>query len=482
MPGLFNPQLAFPVVLVTFTALSLGYDVGVMSAARKPLMRHYALDPLRTGLMMGVVNVLAAPLALLGSRMADMLGRVPGTIVTAIALFTGPLIVSVSESFGVLMFGRVVIGIGVGFAMVIPPVYAAELAPPEYRGRLVSLTEILINAGIVIGYFSAFLLQVRGLSEDMGWRLACGLAAVPPMIVLLCSLPPLFGIWTERPLIPESPRWLASHRRWSEAEAVVQSVYTDPAEVTSAWRSLKDSMQEQTEEASWSAIFCPIPAVRRMLFAGVGIAFFQQACGSDTLVYYSPLILEEAGVGGVADGNCATMLIGLTKFVGACLGGYFLDLVGRRPAVLLSSAGCGLCLALIIAVLHRHDGFVAGVIMCAFMLLFELGLGPAAYVVGTESYPMAIRTKAMSTGMFASRLVSGLVTMTLPAMVSAWTLPGTLGAYSFASFVGLFWMWCFVPETKGLALEEVTQLYEKPWTEPLSGSGQMALEYGTTSA
>merc|ERR1719182_888693 len=110
------------------TALSLGYDAGVMSGAFLPITREYELDAVQQGLMMGILNIMAAPGAILGSWAADIQGRVPATAGTALVLVVGPMIIAFSPNFAVLMIGRVITGLGVGFAFVIPPLYAAELA------------------------------------------------------------------------------------------------------------------------------------------------------------------------------------------------------------------------------------------------------------------------------------------------------------------------------------------------------------------
>jgi len=449
MDGASGTSVLLPIAIVSVTALSLGYDEGVMSGAGLPIKNYYNLGDWEYGIMMGILNVVAAPGALLAGSVADALGRVRSTMLTAIILIVGPLVVSASNSFTVLMIGRVLSGIGVGFAFVIPPVYASELSPPKLRGRFVTITEIMINLGIVFGYLSAFIFNIRGLNPEVSWRLVYGFAMIFPVVVLVCT-----------PLLPESPRWLAKQDRWKEAEESLQRICADAEEASLAMDLLKQALQEESKEVGWSAIFCPTPRVRRMLLAGVGVAFFQQACGSESIVYYSPLILDEYGVDPGAYTTFDTLMVGCFKLFGAILSGPFLDLAGRRTGVITSSLGCGIALTLMALLVGARIPVIAVLLMGVFMVVFELGLASGAFVIGTESYTLGVRAKALSVGMFTTRLLSGIVSMCFPAMVEVLTMRGTLGTYAFLSFIGVLWMVMFVPETKGLPLEEVVKLFD----------------------
>jgi len=418
-----------------------------MSGAGDPIVNAFQLDSWEQGAMMGSLNLVAAPSAVLGSWIADRCGRVAGTAGTSVLLIIGPIIIGTSNSFAILMSGRVVTGIGVGLAFVIPPLYAAELAPPRLRGRMVTITEILINAGIVLGYGSAMLLH--HVSSRWGWRLVTGLAAVPPLLVL-CST-----TW-----LPESPRWLAKQRRWQEVKQVLHQLWTNPEDVDRVEKSIAQALQDEEQEAGWDMIFCPSPTVRRMLLAGLGVAFFQQACGSEAIVYYSPTILDEYGVTKPSFQHHYTVFVGLAKFTGAMLGGPFLDMVGRRPGLATSCMGCAMCLGLLAILLTSESPKMGVALLCAFMIFFELGLAPAAFVLGTESYPVTIRAKALSIGMFTTRFLSGLVSTAFPGVVRLITMQATLALFGIVSLVGALWAFTCVPETRGLSLEHAAKLFE----------------------
>lgn len=463
--GAWGPRaLIFPVCVVGVTALCLGYDAGVMSGAIDPIQRRFDLNPWEVGVVMGCLNVVAAPSALVGSWAGDVRGRVIGTSWTALALILGPIIVAFSWSFSMLVFGRMVTGVGVGFAFVIAPLYASELAPPELRGRIVTITEVLINLGVVLGYASAMLLDLEKMPDAYGWRVVTGLAAVPAVLVLFSC-----------PLLPESPRWLAKQQNWTEAEKVMTQMCDSDVEVQKHLEALKKALstEEEIRDAPWSELFLPTPTVRRMLLAGLGCAFFQQASGSEAIVYYSPTLLEAFGLASDSHQNRATIAVGLAKLGGAVLGGPFLDAAGRRPGVVTSTTGCAVCLALLASMLGAS--WLAGLgLLCLFMVFFELGLAPAAFVLGTECYPVAIRAKGLSLGMFTTRLLSGIVSAAFPAMVASTSLATTLWTFSFVACIGVAWALSCVPETKNLPLEEVAQLFER------AGGKAESESYGAT--
>jgi len=441
-----------PTATAAVTALCLGYDAGVMSGAIGPIRRDFNLSDLQEGILMGCINLVAAPGALVGGKLADWLGRVPSIGGTAATLMVGPLLVAVSRNFLLLLIGRLITGVGVGLAFVIAPLYAAEMAPPEIRAGIVTVTEVLINLGVLLGYASALLLGLEGLSPTAAWHLVAGLAALPAALTLLCSF------W-----LPESPRWLVQVQRHAEAEAVLRRLYGgDAGTVKEAVASIEAAVAQESREAGWSDVLCPAPATRRMLLAGLGTAFYQQVSGSEAVVYYTPTILTGFGIESASDQNVCTVLIGGAKLSGAFVGAFFLDWVGRRAGVMTSCIGVAMCLVGLALLLGSGVPAVGLALLCLFMVFFEIGLAPAAFVLGTESYPLALRAKSLSLGMFVTRGLSGLVTVVFPLLVHAISLAACFWIFAVVACSGILWAALCVPETKGLSLEEVARLFERP--------------------
>jgi len=447
--------VVFPICVVAATAICLGYDAGVMSGAIAPLAEELRLDDWEIGITMGSLNLCASIGALAGSSVADLFGRKRAVSVTAAVLTLGPLVVSLSSSFALVLLGRIITGVGIGFAFTIAPLFACEVAPPESRGKLISIIEVNTNAGIVLGYLSSFLLELPWLPAWLGWRLVTGLASLPALFVLV------FTAW-----LPESPRWLCAKGRPREAREVLERLCgaggaEDALEVDQLLEMIESSLEESRQESGWASIvLCPEPRVRRMLAAGLGAAFFQQASGSEAVVYYTPTILKAIGMESSSNRIASTTAVGMSKFISTFVALAFIDSWGRRPMALLSSLSLTLCLLGLIAALHFGSPALAVALLCAFMGAFQLALAPLPAVLGTECYPLSIRAKALSLGVFVHRALSGTVALVFPVMSAAWGVAGSLWVFAAIGFVGLIWAYLFVPETSGLTLEEVQGLFD----------------------
>jgi sugar porter (SP) family MFS transporter len=444
----------FPVTVVAVTALCLGYDAGVMSGAIMPMVKDFNLTELEEGLVIGCVNLVAAFGALMGGRLADWKGRVPATMICSAVLAVGPAVVATAGGFVQLFLGRIIIGVGVGLCFVISPVYGCEMAPVHVRAIIISVTEILINLGIILGYLSAELLELPAFQGSFGWRFVTGLAAAPAVMIICCY-----------PLLPESPRWLVQAGRHEEAEKVLLKSRGSKEEVSLELTAIEEAIADDAKEVGWSKIFCPTPQVFRMLLAGIGCAFFQQASGNEAIVYYTPTVLKDLGMTSESDQNHGAMAVGFAKFLGSIAGAFFLDIAGRRPGVIVSATGMAVCMGCLAVMENFKESTPLALglgLLCANMFVFELGLAPAACVLGTECYPMEIRGKALSCGMFTTRFVSGTVAILFPgaqrvlgAETCFWILFGV-------AVLGIVWSMLCVPETKGVPLEEVVNLFEEP--------------------
>merc|ERR1712032_732632 len=188
---------------------------------------------------------------------------------------------------------------------------------------------------------------------------------------------------------------------------------------------------------------------------------FQQISGSEAIVYYTPTTLEGFGVFSDEDKNLGATAVGLAKFLGSCGGAVMLDLIGRRPAVVISCIGTAACL-MGLAEFDVVSPLLGVGLLCGYMVFFELGLSPAAFVLGTECYPLEIRAKCLALGMFTTRFLSGVVSVAFPSVVEAISLTPCLWIFCCVSLLGVVWAIICVPETKGLTLEAAAQLFERP--------------------
>merc|ERR1712032_292257 len=188
---------------------------------------------------------------------------------------------------------------------------------------------------------------------------------------------------------------------------------------------------------------------------------FQQISGSEAIVYYTPTTLEGFGVFSDEDKNLGAMAVGLAKFLGSCGGALMLDLIGRRPAVVISCIGTAACL-MGLAEFDVVSPLLGIGLLSGYMVFFELGLAPAAFVLGTECYPVEIRAKALALGMFTTRGLSGLVSVLFPSVVETFSIEPILWFFACMALLGVVWALICVPETQGLTLEAAAHLFQRP--------------------
>ncbi|KAL7259945.1 hypothetical protein ACSBR1_005751 [Camellia fascicularis] len=276
-------------LLASTNSILLGYDIGVMSGAVLYIKDNLKISSTQVEILVGSLNVCSLIGSFASGKTSDMIGR-RYTIVLASATFLlGALLMGLAPSFPLLISGRVVAGIGVGYSLMIAPVYTAEISPAMTRGFLTSLPEVFINIGILIGYI--FNYSLSSLPENINWRLMLGLAAVPAITVAI-------GVMA----MPESPRWLIMKGLLDEARQVLIKTSENEEEaelrleeITKAASETVDGPSEGTSRTGWHGegvlkelFLRPTRPVRRILIAAIGINFFMQASGNDAVVYYTP--------------------------------------------------------------------------------------------------------------------------------------------------------------------------------------------------
>lgn len=495
-----RPKIGFYVVmctiLVTVSSTLLGYDIGVMSGALLFVSKDLHLGIVQQEVVVGSLNIVSIVGGAISGRLSDWLGRRRTMAIAAAIFLVGAFVMAMAPSFAVLLVGRLIAGIGVGFALMIAPVYSAELSPASLRGFLVSLTEVFINFGILLGYIISFVLS--GLPTHISWRLMLGAGGLPAFLLAVGVL-----------IVPESPRWLVSQKRISEAKEVLIKTSSGDKEdararlveimETVGFKDVEDLLSRNPTEEEyeiafgeskkqgvgvWRELMRPTPAVRRMLVCALGLHFFQQACGIDAAVYYSPVVFGEAGVTSNLGKLGATVGVGFCKFSFIFIASAVLDRVGRKPMLIGSAIGVTTFLftvgtTFIILGLnstegdtlvsvnlkhaHRSSGVAAGITIfaiCAYVAVFSLGFGPIAWVFVSEIFPLRLRAQAVGLCVVVNRLVSGTVALTFLSVSKAITPAGTFFLYGSIVFFSIFFFYVFMPETKGKTLEELAIFFE----------------------
>lgn len=331
----------FLYVLSFFAAIGgflFGYDTGVVSGAMLLLKKQFQLTSLWEEIIVSATILFAAIFALVGGFMNDFFGR-KFTTVCASAVFTaGAVILGCAKNITMLVFGRSILGIGIGLASMTVPIYIAECAPPQMRGRLVTLNNLFITGGqfiasVVDGGFS--------YDKENGWRWMLGLAGIPSAIQFIGFM-----------FLPESPRWLVKKKRIEEAKKVLQFIRGNK-NVDQEVKSIQQSCEEDEEMARVQGnqfVLVKIfqnRAVRKAVFVGCGLQLFQQLSGINTVMYYSASIVKMTGV---RDESTAIWIAAGTagvNFVFTLVGLWLVERIGRRPLIIGSLFGVLLSLALL---------------------------------------------------------------------------------------------------------------------------------------
>lgn len=460
-------------ILASMTSILLGYDIGVMSGAVIFIQEDLKISDTQVEILVGILNLYCLIGSAAAGRTSDWIGRRYTIVLAGAIFFTGALLMGFSTNYAFLMFGRFVAGIGVGYALMIAPVYTAEVSPASSRGFLTSFPEVFINAGILFGYISNWALGK--LTLRLGWRLMLGVGAVPSVFLALGVL-----------AMPESPRWLVMQGRLGDAKRVLDRTsdsleesklrLADIKEAAGIPEHCNDDVVEVPKrshgEDVWRELLLrPTPAVRHILIAGVGIHFFQQASGIDAVVLYSPRIFKKAGITNKNKLLLATIAVGFVKTVFILVATFFLDRVGRRPLLLSSMAGMVAalgCLGFGLTIVEHHsdDKLMWALALCIVMVLlyvafFSIGMGPITWVYSSEIFPLKLRAQGCGLGVAVNRTVSGVISMTFLSLTKAITIGGAFFLYTGVAVVGWVFFYTMLPETRGRTLEDMEILFGK---------------------
>ncbi|XAR72830.1 hypothetical protein NMG60_11019603 [Bertholletia excelsa] len=451
-------------------SILLGYDGGVMSGAGIFIQDDLKLSDVQLEVLMGIMNLYSLVGAAVAGRTSDWVGRRYTIVIAAVFFFVGAILMGLAPNYAFLMVGRFVAGVGMGYALMIAPVYTAELSPASYRGFLTSFPEVFINTGVLLGYVSNYALSNLRLS--LGWRVMLGIGAIPSVLLALGIL-----------VMPESPRWLVMQGRLGEAKRVLYKTSDSREEAELRLADIKEAAGIPPEcndeivqvtrrshgEGVWRELFLhPTPTVRHILLAGVGIHFFQQASGVDAAVLYSPKIFERAGIESKSHKLLATIAVGFSKTIFILISTFLLDRVGRRPLLLSSVAGMIVSLATLATCLtiidqtNKNLRWAVGLSIASvlsFVGSFSSGLGPIAWVYSSEIFPLRLRAQGTSMGVAMNRVMSGVVTMTFLSLEKAITIGGAFFLYMGIAIVSWLFFYTLFPETQGRTLEEMQVLF-----------------------
>jgi len=420
--------------------LLFGYDTGVVSGALLFVKKDFGgLSSFQEELITSLLLVGAVVGALAAGRVADLIGRRLTVLITAAIFVVGVLLAAFTPTFPVLLVARIVIGLAVGSASMVVPLYIGEVVPPRVRGGLVSLNQLAITAGILVSYLIDY-----GLSGSANWRLMFGLAAIPALLLFA-------GMLFQK----ESPHWLIRQDRIDEARDVLKRVRNEDDDIDG---EIRDVQEVSRKEAGVRELLSP--SIRPLVFVGVMLAVFQQITGINTVIYYAPTLLQGAGFGSSA-ALLANVVNGAVNVGMTIVAIWLLDRAGRRPLLLSGTAGMAIGMAITACAflggenLHGALAIVAVIGLLVYTGSFAIGLGPVFWLLIAEIYPLRIRGAAMSVATMANWGANFLVTVSFLTLLNAINGVGVFFLFGFLTLVALAYFWRKVPETKGRSLQEI---------------------------
>ena len=416
--------------------LLFGYDTSVISGAILFVRKQFHLSSIETELAVSIVLAGAALGASVAGYMGDRFGRKPVLMVNAVLFGVFAVVTGMANGMELFLFARLIVGVAVGVASMITPLYIAEIAPSKIRGALVTLNQLAIVTGIAVAYYVDYL-----FSGSANWR-AMFISAVVPSIILLVAL--IF--------LPESPRWLVGHQQADRALEILCRL--------EASREAQLHLQElcevtEIDKLKFRDLFGE--RFRKPIWIGVGLAIFQQITGVNTIIYYTPTILQMAGFKSASSAILATVLVGGVNLVMTVISLLLLDRAGRRPLLLLGIAGMGLSLlnlGYLFGAAHVSRAAILTDVI-AYLACFAIGLGPVFWLLISEIYPTTVRGQAMSVATVTIWVSDLFVTMTFLSLVDALGARASFWIYAVACVAAFLFSVRLVPETKGRTLEEI---------------------------
>ena len=453
--------------------LLFGLDVGVISGANELIQRDFKVDD-RT-----IENIVSSLLwgavfgVLISGFFSLRFGRRGTILASAIIFAIGSILCAIAPSADFLTAARFFLGIAVGMASFVAPLYLSEIAPPHVRGALIAMYQLMITMGIVLAFLSDTFFSTyanlapwaTALSETIvsvtgghgqqlldsyfstPWRWMLGIIAIPALFMFLGML-----------LLPESPRWLVLKKRAPHALAILRRLANSEKEARHELSEIEASLQI---EQKGFGLFKTNRNFRRAIFLGMGLQVIQQFTGINVIMYYAPRILKEAGFSTMAEQMWGTVLIGTINVLATFIAIAFVDRLGRKPIMYAGFAVMGAGMLTLGSLFHMGLGgnmtmsYLAIASLVTFIIGFAMSAGPIIWILCAEIFPLAGRDFGITCSTATNWTANALVGMTFLTMLSSLGPGNTFLIYGALNVFFIVFFLFFVPETKGVSLESI---------------------------
>jgi MFS transporter, SP family, sugar:H+ symporter len=455
------PLVAAIVGVATIGGFMFGYDSGVINGTQEGLRTTFKLDDAWLGITVSALLPGCAVGAFLAGRLADVWGRRRVMVAAAILFILSALASGAAASALMMIVARFAAGVGVGAASVMSPAYISEVTPASMRGRLSSLQQVMIIAGLTGAFLANYFLAFSaGKSTDAfwlgyaAWRWMFWMQIIPASVFFLTLL-----------LIPESPRFLVARGRTEEAIGVLTRLF-GAAGAAAKSLEIRGSLVADHSPRLSDLIDKSSGRLRRIVWVGIGLATFQQLVGINVVFYYGAVLWQAVGFS-EADSLKINILSG-TLSIGACVLAIFLiDRIGRRPLLLIGSIGMTLTLGVLAFAFATGDmtngklqlapnlGLLALISANLYVIFFNLSWGPVMWVMLAEMFPNQIRGSGLAVSGAAQWIANFLVSVSFPVLANSIGLPITYGFYASCALISIVFVVKMVHETRGRELEEM---------------------------
>lgn len=417
--------------------LLFGYDTGVISGALLFITKDFNLTPTIEGLVVSSVMFGAILGSVISGPISDKIGRKKLMFILGLIFTISTIGSSWPPNITVMIISRLILGVAVGGASGLVPMYLAELAPAKNRGAITAINSIMNTFGMLLAYIIN-----HALSSSGNWHFMLGFALIPS---ILLSIGMIF--------MPESPKWLANKKMFDKAKDVLRLTHKDERSVENEMFVMM-SLAKKEEKGRIFDVFkswC-----RPIIILGVTIAILQQLVGTNAILYYAPSILSNSGLGDSA-AIASTVGIGSVNFIMTIIGVLLVDKIGRKKMLLTGSLGMGISL-LIIGLAEFSPGNITVIMvlaMCLFMVSYSSTWGMITWVILAEIFPLKIRGAAMGVCTFSLWSATAFIALLFPIFVEKLGTGTIFIIFSIICGFSFYFVKRKLPETKGKTLEEI---------------------------
>ena len=422
-------------LIASFGGLLSGYDTGVISGALLYVNQSFEINSYMLGLLVSSVSIGAVFGAFVNGFFVDKIGRRKTLLLTAFLFFIASVFCFLSQNITELIISRMIIGLAVGIVSFCGPLYLSEISPKEKRGQIVSLHQLAITFGILFSYLTNYLCA----NLESNWRVMFLIGVVPAFILF-------FGLLFQK----DTPRWYVIKKRYDDAKKILELVGCSE-NTEQEIQNISATLNKEEKIKFNKKLIMPF-------VIGLGIMIIQMTTGINAIIYYAPTIFKMIGFSSNQDALFITIFIGLINFLMTFVAIILVDKIGRKPLLYIGLSGMLISLVVLSGVFVLDYVFIKylAVVFCAvYIVSFSMSLGPVAFLLVSEVFPLKYRGSAMSitivTNFICNFLVTGLFPIALDKIGGFYTFM----IFAFICVLSLLFVKFIVFETKGLSLEDI---------------------------